>query len=86
MITLYSKPNCPHCVQSKAYLDRHAIPYRTVDVIADPAALAFIKETKGHKTVPQLYVGDTLLVEGGNSGLQKLAPEEVTRRVALIQG
>jgi glutaredoxin-like protein NrdH len=83
LITLYSKPNCPHCVQAKAYLDRHAIDYRTVNVLEDAEALAFIKG-RGHKTVPQIYVGENLLVEGGNSSLQALSPVDVRERVAAL--
>lgn len=83
MIKLYSKDHCPHCVQAKAYLDRHSIPYETIDVLADPKALAFIKD-RGHRTVPQIYVGDKILVEGGNSALQALDPSEVRLRVVNL--
>lgn len=85
MITLYSKPNCPHCVQAKNYLTRHEIEFNTVDVTEDAKALDFIK-SRGHKTVPQLYVGDTVLVEGGNAALQQLKPEQVRERVNQING
>lgn len=85
MITLYSKPNCPHCVQAKNYLTRHEIEFNTVDVTEDAKALDFIK-SRGHKTVPQLYVGDTVLVEGGNAALQQLKPEQVRERVGQING
>jgi glutaredoxin-like protein NrdH len=85
MITVYSKPSCPHCVQAKNFLDQNGILYTSIDVTENAAALAFVRE-QGHKTVPQLYVKDTLLVEGGNSALQKLTKEEVLRRVGVILG
>lgn len=85
MITVYSKTNCPHCVAAKNYLDLHQIPYRVVDVTMDPSALAFIKG-RGHRTVPQLYVGESVLVEGGNSALQALTPDEIRSRVTVLQG
>jgi glutaredoxin len=83
VITLYSKPNCPHCVQAKEYLTRNEIYFETVDVTTNPEALAFIKD-RGHKTVPQLYVGSKILVEGGNAALQQLRPEQVTDEVDRI--
>lgn len=85
MITLYSKPNCPHCVRAKEYLIRHEIQFETVDVTENPEALAFIKG-RGHQTVPQLYVGDKILVEGGNAALQQLRPEQVIEQVSALQG
>lgn len=85
MITVYSKPNCPHCVQAKTYLAGSGIPFDEVDVSADDEALAFLRE-RGHRSVPQLYVGEILLVEGGNAGLRELSPAEILARVAEIQG
>lgn len=85
MITIYSKPNCPHCVAAKMFLENHNIPFQTVDVTQDEAALEFIRG-RGHKTVPQLYVGESLLVEGGNSSLQKLSPDEIRDRVNTLLG
>jgi glutaredoxin 3 len=71
MITVYSKPNCPYCVNAKSWLSANGFQFETIDVTADPKALAFIKE-RGHMTVPQIYLGETLLVEGGFTGMVKL--------------
>ncbi len=81
MITLYGKPNCPYCVQAKNYLVQHGIAFENVDVTADPNALAFIKE-RGHKTVPQLYLGDRMIVEGGYHGLRNLGIDKLRERLA----
>jgi glutaredoxin len=80
MITIYSKPNCPHCVASKQYLARLDIAYEEINVSENAEALAFIR-SEGHRTVPQLYVNGKLLVEGGNSGLQKLPLMELRERI-----
>jgi glutaredoxin len=72
-------------VQAKNYLTRHEIEFQTVDVTENAQALDFIK-ARGHKTVPQLYVGETVLVEGGNAALQQLKPEQVRERVGQING
>jgi glutaredoxin-related protein len=85
MITLYSKPNCPYCDRAKIWFEKNNIAYETIDVLADEAALAFIKE-QGHKTVPQIYFENSLLVEGGYTGLSKQDPavlrEIITQREA----
>lgn len=79
-ITIYSKPNCPHCTAAKHYLTENDIKFFEVNVAEDAEALRFLKE-RGHRTVPQLYVGKKLLVEGGNGGLQALTPDQVRERV-----
>jgi glutaredoxin len=73
MITLYSKPNCPYCEQAKSWLSKNEIAYATIDISQDDEAREFLKEA-GHKTVPQIYLGTRLLVEGGFSGLSKQDP------------
>ncbi len=71
MITMYSKPNCPYCDAAKMWFIENEFQFSIVDVSTNPEALAFLKE-QGHRTVPQLYQGTTLLVEGGFNGLTKL--------------
>jgi len=80
MITLYSKPNCPFCNRSKAWLTQNSIPFRTIDITEDDAAREFLKSA-GHKTVPQLYVGTRLLVEGGFEGLSKCDPKQLKESI-----
>ena len=75
MLTIYTKPNCPHCVEAKHYLSMHHIGYQEIDIANDGAALRFLLE-QGHRTVPQLYADDHLL-EGGNVGLRQLPLTEL---------
>jgi glutaredoxin len=82
MITLYSKPNCPYCDRAKIWLEKNGIPYNTIDVSEDTASLDFIK-SQGHKTVPQIYFENKLLVEGGYTGLNKQDPETLKRQIGL---
>jgi glutaredoxin len=44
-------------------LEKNGIAYSTVNVLEDTIALEFIK-SQGHKTVPQIYFNNELLVEG----------------------
>ena len=80
MITLYSKPDCPYCDRAADYLKRNNFLFTKVDVIEDANALDFIK-SKGHKTVPQVYYENRLLVEGGYDGLKALQPTDLTLRI-----
>lgn len=57
-ILLYTQPNCYYCDIMKNMLDGTGYTYYTINIKEDSKALDFIK-AEGHKTVPQLYVGDT---------------------------
>ena len=84
MITVYSKPLCPYCDAAENYLKNNDLEYRKIDISADADALRFIKEEKGHRSVPQIYYNDQLLVEGGFDGLKKLNAEEIKQRIETI--
>ena len=70
MITVYSKNNCPFCVQAKNMLKMKGIDFAEVKIDEDAEARDFIL-AQGHRTVPQIYRDGTLLVEGGYQGLAK---------------
>ena len=83
MITLYTKPICPFCNRAKAWLTKHDIPFETIDITEDDSSRNFLKEA-GHKTVPQIYVGTRLLVEGGFEGLSKCHPRQLRENIDVI--
>jgi glutaredoxin 3 len=70
MVTVYSKNNCPFCVQAKNLLKLKGIDYTEVKIDEDASAKDFIL-AEGHRTVPQIYKDGKLLVEGGYQGLAK---------------
>ena len=82
MITVYSKPNCPHCELAKSWLDSNKIEYEVIDVTQDDVALNMIKEA-GHKSVPQLYLNGEVLVPGGYEGLKNQDPEVLREQLEL---
>lgn len=57
LITLYSKPNCPQCDQSKKVLGRAGIDFEVKDVTEDPEAHAFVV-TLGYSAAPVVYVSE----------------------------
>jgi len=80
MITVFSKDGCPYCDKAKALLDNYEIDYIVENVTRNKEALAFIKGN-GHTTVPQIYNGLDLLVEGGYTGLASMSRETLLEMV-----
>lgn len=68
-IVMYTTSWCPDCHRAKYLLDEYGIPYITIDVEQDPAALAFVKEVNnGRRVVPTIVLPDqTILVEPSNA-------------------
>lgn len=79
-LTVYSKNNCPFCVQAKNFLSKHDIPFDEVNIEHDDTARTMIVE-QGLRTVPQIFLGDDLFVAGGWQGLSKLTPDDIRNRV-----
>jgi glutaredoxin len=76
MITLYSKPNCVYCDKAKVWLAKYGFPFEAIDISVDEEARQFVVN-QGHKSVPQVYVNDTILIEGGYTGLSKYEPTQL---------
>lgn len=74
MITVYSKNNCAFCVQAKNLLAAKGIEFQEVKIDENTDARDFIL-AEGHRTVPQIYQDNELLVEGGFNGLRKQSEE-----------
>ena len=74
MITVYSKNNCPYCVQAKNLLTLKGIEYQEIKIDEDSEAREFVLG-EGHRTVPQIYQDGKLLVEGGYQGLARQPAE-----------
>jgi len=66
---------------AKNWLTNNDFEFEMVDVSADHVALAFIKE-RGHTKVPQIYEGDTLLVDGGYTGMINLGAVNLRERMS----
>lgn len=79
MITVYSKEGCPFCDRAKQLLETYGMEYKERRIDIDSRARDFVVGN-GHRTVPQLYVGEDLLVEGGFDGL-KAVPEETLKSI-----
>lgn len=83
MITLYTTPNCPWCDRAKQHLERANIAYTPVDVSQDESALAKLRAL-GHRSMPQIFVGDVQLVDGAQS-LMRMSVDQIHDRLDDIE-
>lgn len=59
MLKVYSKDNCPKCVELKSYLTSNSIPFEVVDVMTVEGARDFLV-AGGFRTVPQVFTENML--------------------------
>ncbi|EFR30614.1 glutaredoxin domain-containing protein [Eremococcus coleocola] len=52
VVIIYSKPDCSQCNFSKEYLKILNIPYQEVDVYSNEAALKYVTEELGFRSLP----------------------------------
>ena len=83
MIIVYTKDFCPYCDGAKAYLKKIGEEYEEVNITKNPDLREWLT-AQGHKTVPQLYYNDKLLVEGGYTGLTQLHPSDIQEKKRAI--
>jgi len=83
MLTIYSRTQCPHCTNAKNYLESRNINFQEINIEHDPRARDFLL-AQGHRSVPQIYLGDRLLVEGGWSALSRMDTQQVLDRISEI--
>jgi glutaredoxin/alkylhydroperoxidase family enzyme len=58
-VRIYTKPDCPYCLEAKGVLDEAGIEYRQHDVTADERDLHAARYLSGQVTVPQVFAGST---------------------------
>jgi glutaredoxin 3 len=80
MLTIYSKNRCPFCDQAKALLTNKGIAFEEIKIDENDDARDFVV-SKGHRTVPQIYLNGNLFVDGGFQGLSKLSTDEINARL-----
>lgn len=57
MVTVYSKPNCPQCTDTKSMLTRLEVAYEEIDMTRDPAAMKMVMSL-GHRSAPVVMTED----------------------------
>ena len=61
-ITVYGTSTCLHCTAAKDFLALIGIPFKEVDVGADPVAAQEMVNRTGQRSVPVIDVNGTIVV------------------------
>jgi len=73
-IEIYTRPFCPYCARARQLLDAKGLDYQEIDVWADAARDALMRERSGRTSVPQIFIdgyhvgGSDELVAASKSG------------------
>jgi len=59
---LFNPGNASNCRMAKAFLDKHGVPYESIDVGEDQAAAEKMIELSGQRGVPVIVVDDEVIV------------------------
>lgn len=70
-VLMYSTAFCPYCIMAERLLRARGVKeIEKIRVDLEPARRTEMMEKTGRRTVPQIYIGDTLV--GGYDDLAKL--------------
>ncbi|MET0946894.1 MAG: glutaredoxin 3 [Pseudomonas sp.] len=69
-VTLYTTDTCPYCRNAKTLLASRGIPFREINVQAEPGRFQEMLSRSGRRSVPQIFIDDTHV--GGFDDLAKL--------------
>ena len=72
-VKIYSTKICPFCTRVKQFFDQKGVSYSEIDLTNDDAARAKLVEQTNHRTVPQVFIGDTFV--GGYDDVVRLDGE-----------
>ncbi len=61
-VILYKTPTCPWCNVAKKHLDSRGVSYTEIDVSTDFAAADRLMKKSGQTGVPQIEIGDEIVV------------------------
>ena len=80
MLTIYTKDWCGYCVQAKRYLTQNGFEFEECNIDNNEEAYKFLM-SEGHRSVPQIYYKEKLLVEGGCNKLLALSPSDIRKKI-----
>ena len=61
-VTIYSTTWCVYCRMAKEYFDKLKVPYKDINLEDDQAAMQYIMSKSGNAGVPQIEIGDELIL------------------------
>jgi glutaredoxin 3 len=69
-VQVYVTDYCPYCTRAIALLEKRGIPYEEIDVTGNHEKRAWLVQTTGRRTVPQIFIkGESI---GGSDELHAL--------------
>lgn len=60
-IEIYTKNYCPHCRRAKELLQSKSVTFVEYDVTDDPAREEEMRQRSGRRTVPEIFINDSLI-------------------------
>lgn len=58
VVTIYTTGYCSYCTRAKQLLGKKGVAFVEVDVSDDDERRAWLVETTGRRTVPQVFIGE----------------------------
>ena len=75
-VIVYTTNACGYCTRVKMLLKARDVPFREVNVGADPEAFVELAKSSGMMTLPQVFIGDVLV-----GGYQETAEADASGRL-----
>ena len=85
MIKVYSKAGCPQCDVVKTWLTQNGYTNEEVRIDEDDTAKEFLIG-EGNRSVPQMYLDEQLLIEGGAPALKQMTTKQLALRIREVNG
>ena len=60
-IVIYGNTTCPYCGAARMLLTKKAVEFEDIVITDDPLKQQEMLERSGGHTVPQIFIGDTLI-------------------------
>lgn len=60
-VILYSVPQCPSCDLARAFLQKHKIPFKEINVVSDSKVQQQLRKVSGSLSVPTITVGKKVM-------------------------
>ena len=80
MITVQTKTVCGYCGVAKRWLKNNGFTFEEVNIEHDASARDLLVRN-GFRSVPQIFFGNEVLVEGGADGLKKETKETLQEKI-----
>ncbi len=92
-IKVYWQPGCSSCLRTKEFLTEHGVPFRSIDVLADPQGFRDLQElgvrmvplvVRGRDWVSGQILSDVARIAGIEYGRKVLPVEDLKARIDTI--